>query len=183
MNWLIFTLLFGWRFQLLPLAGTVRLELTTLRLTAGCSTYWAIRQYIYPNKFGPHLGGQVLTTTISSIRHFILLLNITQVYGGTYRTWTDNLLRAKQVLSQLRYCPKRMETSSVERFTNPASMVVCFSLWPLPKPHWNSGICLLPHFLLKAQVHLALVPVNVIQAYITHHSAIENSNLRTRAQF
>ena len=44
-----------------------------------------------PNEFGPHLertflGGQVLTTTISSIRHFILLLNITQVYGGTYRT-------------------------------------------------------------------------------------------------
>lgn len=43
-----------------------------------------------PNEFGPHLertflGGQVLTTTISYIRHFILLLNIIQVYGGTYR--------------------------------------------------------------------------------------------------
>lgn len=78
--------------------------------------------------------------------------------------------------------PKEMETSSVERFANPASMVVCFSLWPLPKPHWNSGICLLPHFLLKAHVHLALVPVNVIQVYITHHLTIENNNLRTRAQ-
>lgn len=52
MNWLNFALLSGWRFQLLPLAGTVRLELTTLRLTAGCSTYWAIRQYISQMSLG-----------------------------------------------------------------------------------------------------------------------------------